>query len=165
MTALNTTLRAVALTAEAFAPFGQVLCGSGAATERKPFAAQVFNDRPGARANLTYMRIAPEARPIRIAQLERHPHSNQCFVPLAGTRQLVVVCPSDERGAPRLAGLQAFVAGAAQAVNYDAGVWHAPRMALNAPGEFVMLRWDDGGERDTELIALEAAVEVELPTT
>lgn len=154
--------RAVPLTADAFAPFGQVLQGSGAATERKPYASRMCNGRPHARPNMTYMRIAPEAGTIRIGVLERHPHSNQTFVPLNGTRQLIAVCPSGADGQPLVSGLKVFIASGAQAVNYDANVWHAPRMALNAPGEFVMFRWDDGSDLDTEVVELAAPIEVDL---
>ena len=156
-------LKPIALTREAFAPFGQVLQGSGACTERQPFAARMANGRSGAQPNLTYLRIAPEVGPIRIGVLERHVHSNQTFVPLNGTRQLVVVCPSAPDGRPLLEGLRAFVAEGSQAINYDANVWHAPRMALNAPGEFVMFRWDDGGPLDTETVELAQAIEIGAP--
>jgi ureidoglycolate lyase len=156
------TIKPRPLTPEAFAPYGQVLQGSGAATERKPFASRMHNARPQAQPNMTYMRIAPEGRTVRITVLERHPHSNQTFVPLNGTRQLVAVCPSLPDGQPRIEALQVFVAQGSQALNYDANVWHAPRMALNAPGEFVMFRWDDGSALDTELLQLAVPIDVDL---
>jgi ureidoglycolate hydrolase len=80
-----------------------------------------------------------------------------------GTRQLVAVCPSAPDGSPLASQLRVFVADGSQAVNYDADVWHAPRMALCAPGEFVMFRWDDGSALDTELRTLEVPIVVELP--
>ena len=150
------------LTAEAFAPFGQVLQGGGAASERREFAAAMHNGRPQARPNMTFMRIVPNTGPVTIAALERHPHSNQAFIPLNGTRQLVAVCPSTADGKPVVSELKVFVAEGSQAINYDANVWHAPRTALGAPGEFVMFRWDDGSAQDTELIELETAVVVDL---
>jgi ureidoglycolate lyase len=153
-------VQAQPLTAQAFAPFGQVLAGTGPATERKAFAARMHNGRPGAQPNMTYMKVAPEAGALTIRELERHPHSNQAFVPLNGTRQLIAVCPSGPDGQPLLAELQVFVSAGGQAINYDANVWHAPRMALTAPGEFVMFRWDDGSAGDTELVALESPVAV-----
>jgi ureidoglycolate lyase len=153
-------IKPIPLTPEAFAPFGQVLQGSGARSERQPFAARMVNGRADARPNLTYMKIEPEVGPIRIGVLERHVHSNQTFVPLNGTRQLVVVCPSAPDGRPLIEGLQAFVVEGSQAINYDANVWHAPRMALSGPGEFVMFRWDDGSPLDTELVELEPAIEI-----
>lgn len=152
----------VPLTAEGFAPFGQVLQGSGAPTERRPYASRMQNGRPHAKPNMTYMRVAPEGGRVRIRELERHPHSNQTFVPLNGTRQLVAVCPSTADGEPLLSELRVFVAEGSQAINYDANVWHAPRMALNAPGEFVMFRWDDGSELDTEMRELDSAIDIDM---
>lgn len=156
-------IRAERLTAEAFAPFGQVLQGTGAGAQRKPFASRMRNDRPAAQPNMTWMRVVPVAGSVRIDALERHPHSNQTFVPMNGTRHLVAVCPSAPDGSPLPSQLRIFVADGSQAVNYDADVWHAPRTALCAPGEFVMFRWDDGSALDTELRALEVPIVVELP--
>ena len=58
--------------------------------------------------------------------------------------------------------LEAFEASGAQAINYNANVWHAPRNAIGAPGELLMFRWDDGSEDDTELRTLEKPFTVEL---
>jgi ureidoglycolate lyase len=158
-----TTIRAVPLTAEAFAPFGQVLAASGPGPQRKPYASRMHNDRPHARPNMTYMRVAIETGTVKITALERHPHSNQTFIPLDGTRHLVAVCPSSADGRPLVPELRVFVAEGTQAINYDANVWHAPRTALSAPGEFVMFRWDDDTDADTELVPLADALQVELP--
>lgn len=143
------------LTAQAFAPFGQVIAGTGDGAERRPFLARMHNGRAQAQPNLTWMRIAPQPLPVTVTALERHPHSNQTFVPMSGTRQLVVVCPSNADGEPALSRARAFVASGGQGVNYDANVWHAPRVALCAPGEFAMFRWDDGGGEDTQLVELQ----------
>lgn len=153
----GTTVEIIAepLTERAFAPFGQVIAGTGDGAGRRPFLARMHNGRTQAQPNLTWMRIAPQPLPVTVTALERHPHSNQTFVPMNGTRQLVVVCPSDAHGAPLPAQARAFVAAGSQGVNYDANVWHAPRVALCAPGEFAMFRWDDGGGEDTELIELQ----------
>jgi ureidoglycolate lyase len=155
-------IKAVPLTAEAFAPFGQLLAGRGEGPERHEFAAEMQNLRPGARPNLTFMRVSVVGPAIPIGALERHPFSNQAFMPLSGTRHLVVVSPSTAEGEPDLRRIEAFEAGGAQAINYNANVWHAPRTAIGAPGELVMFRWDDGSENDTELRALETPFTVEL---
>lgn len=163
VTGLPRVVRARPLTAEAFAPYGQVLQGTGPATERCEFAARMHNGRAQAGANLTYMKVLPASGALLVRAVERHPHSNQTFVPLNGTRHLVAVCPSDAAGRPQVELLEVFVASGGQAVNYDANVWHAPRTALCAPGEFVMLRWDDGSDLDTELLPLATPIAVELP--
>lgn len=148
--------------AEAFAPFGQVLGGEGKKEERHPYAARMENLRPGAAANMTFMRVLPVTLPIRIKTLERHVYSNQTFIPLNGTRHLIAVCPSDENGQPVLSRLVAFSAKGSQAVNYNANIWHAPRTAISSPGEFVMFRWDADDEDDTELFEVDATIEVLL---
>jgi len=145
------------LNPEAFAPFGDVLTGLDAAggPERHEFAARFQNLRPDANPNLTFMRVPVADGDITIRALERHRFSNQVFVPLNGTYHLAVVCPSTPAGAPHISGLQAFIASGTQAINYAADVWHAPRTALSAPGEFIMFRWDDGSPADTELLPLD----------
>ncbi len=155
-------IKAVPLTTEVFALFGQVIAGRGEGPERHEFAADMQNLRPGARPNLTFMRVPVVGPAISIGALERHPFSNQAFMPLSGTRYLVVVCPSTAEGEPDLRGVGAFEANGSQAINYNANVWHAPRTAIGAPGELVMFRWDDGSEDDTELRLLETPITVEL---
>lgn len=152
------SLRAEPLTAEAFRPFGQVVAAGATATRsanqgtalRCDFAAHLHSDRAQARANLAVFRAAPRELPLVVRLLERHPRSSQLFVPMAAARYLVVVAPSLADGSPDLAGARAFVCGAAQAVNYDAGVWHHPIAALDQPTDLVMLAWEDGGAEDCQ---------------
>ena len=155
-------IKARPLTAEAFAPYGQVLMGFGQGPERHEFAATVDNRRADAKPNLTFIRGAVTAAPVMVKAMERHIHSNQVFVPLNGTRYLVAVCPSAADGGPDLSAMEVFVAGPGQAVNYDTGVWHAPNTTLAEPCEFVMLRHDDGGAEDTEMRPLDAPIEVDV---
>ena len=152
--------KAVPLTAEAFAPFGQVLEGNAEGPHRIEFMAKVFNDRDDAKLNVTWMRGKVATAPVTVKALERHPHSNQMFVPINGTKYLVAVCPSDADGNPDLSGIQVFVANGSQTVNYDAMVWHAPRETLGDPCEFIMTRWDNGSDVDTVLLTLDEPIEV-----
>lgn len=155
-------IHAIPLAPEPFSPFGQVIMGTGKAPERAAFAAKIENRRPEARLNLTYLHIHPVPGPVAIEAMERHPYSHQIFVPLNGTRHLIVVCPSTRAGEPDLSGLKAFTAEGFQTVNYYAGVWHAPRTAIGGAGEFIMLRWDDGSGNDEELRLLDAGIEITL---
>jgi ureidoglycolate lyase len=155
-------IKAEPLTSELFAPYGQVLMGVGEGSERHNFAADMENFRTGAKPNMTFMRVALSNLPARIETLEQHPHSNQVFIPLNGTNQLVAVCPSTSDGKPIVEKLSAFVSTGSQSINYNARVWHAPRMAISEPGEFIMFRWDDGGPEDTVHYSLDDPVTVEL---
>ena len=142
-------IKAEPLTPEVFARYGQVLMGTGEGPERHNFAADMENLRTDAKPNITFMRVALSKLPVCIETLEQHPSSNQAFIPLNGTGQLVAVCPSTPDGKPIVEKLTAFVSTGSQAINYNAKVWHAPRMAISEPGEFIMFRWDDGGPEDT----------------
>lgn len=139
-------MTAVPLTPEAFQGFGAVLMARGPRPQRDEFAAHMENRRHGAKANLTYLQVPP--RPAIIGAVERHTFSSQTFVPMNGARCLIAVCPSAADGG--------------QAVHYDAGTWHGPLCPLAAPGEFVMLRWDDGSDDDTELHPLDRPITVAI---
>ena len=160
------TIKAQPLTPEAFAPFGDVLMGldGSGAPERHEFAARFQNLRSDARPNLTFMRVPVKDGNIEFRTLERHPFSNQIFVPLNGTRYLVAACPTTQEDTPDFAGLQAFIVSGSQATNYHANVWHSPCVALGAPGEILMFRWDDGSPDDTELLTLDAEITVTMGT-
>lgn len=149
-------LQLAPLTQEAFAPYGQVLMAQDSAPERIEWAALVDNRRPEANANITYMSLEPESYPVRITMLERHPFSNQMFVPLNGTNYLVLICPSYQDGSPNFAASKAFHATGQQTVNYNVGIWHAPRLVLNDQGSFIMMRWDTKSAEDTEFLSLKA---------
>ena len=147
---------------ESFSSFGQVIMGNGKTPERVAFAAKIENHRTEARLNVTYLHINPVKGPVSIEAMERHPYSHQIFVPLNGTRHLVVVCPSTRDGEPILSELKAFTAEGSQTVNYYAGVWHAPRTAIGGSGEFIMMRWDDDSVDDEELRLLGTAIKINL---
>ncbi len=156
-------IQAAPLTSKDFAPFGQVLMAENEVPERKPWAARIDNLRPEAQANVTYMSLEPEHYPVKVMELERHRHSHQLFVPLINTVHLVVVCRSLPDGNPDLTSSRAFHASEGQSVNYNANVWHAPRMVLSKPGSFVMIRWDQGTAADTELLTLQQPLVVAEP--
>jgi ureidoglycolate lyase len=138
------------LTAEDFAPFGQVIPLRVPLLGRRAHAAALANRRPAAVPGLAVARVAPTAPPIRAAALERHPFSSQTFVPTDLERYIVVVCPADADGEPLVTRVLAFVAVATQGVSYAPGTWHHPMTVLDRPGEYVVLRWDDGTAADTE---------------
>lgn len=146
------------LSAQAFAPFGQVVSAGLAAgatanqgtAVRFDWSAALENLRPGARPNLAVFRSVARSLPFEVRLLERHPRSTQLFVPMVVDRFLVVVAPDDSRGEPDLERLCAFVCGPGQGVNYRAGSWHHPLIALGRDAEFAMLAWEDGTALDCE---------------
>ncbi|MFM9915628.1 MAG: ureidoglycolate lyase [Rhizobacter sp.] len=158
-------LSPVALTAEAFAPFGDVIEASEAAlhypinqgnTERFHDLAQV-DPGVGGRLVVSIFRAAPREMPFTVGVMERHPRGSQAFMPLFGggagnpsaRTYLVVVAP---RGpAPTARQLRCFVAQAHQGVNYAAGVWHHPLLALHETSDFLVLDREGPGDNCDEV--------------
>lgn len=162
------TLRTEPLTAQAFAPFGQVLqtpqsgdrnMNQGTAVRLDRCAALV-STRSDCPPNLAMVRSLPQAMPLKMRLLERHPCSSQAFIPLQCSRYLVIVAPTAADGRPDWAGLRAFVATAGQGINYAAGTWHHPFTALDTPADLAMLAWEDGSSRDCEEVPLPEPITV-----
>ncbi len=166
---------AEALTASAYAPFGDVVSAerddvaSKAANQgtaaRRDHLVDLANHRPHARLNVASFRCAPHpAWPRALALLERHPRSTQLFVPMNARRYVVVVALGDD--APDLSTARAFVATGTQGVSYRPGVWHHPMIALDAPTDFACFVWEDGSTDDCDVRPLDAdAVIVTLAET
>lgn len=153
-------LRASPLTAEAFQPFGAVI--EHCSVERRHVIEADFS-RPGRdlRQAIWVSRLTEHCSlPIAINQLERHPHSQQAFIPLLGKPFLVICCPDLADGAPDISGARAFVAGPHQGVIYHRNVWHAGLQVLDAPAEFVVVMAVSGGQDDI-MVDLDMALRIE----
>jgi len=141
------------LTREAFAPFGDVIGATGAAsypinngsTIRFHDLARVETAGRGARTLVSIFRGRAFALPVEIAMMERHPLGSQAFMPLSDRPFLIVVAP-DEGGKPGEP--VAFVvrpdAGGSRGVNYHRNVWHHPLLSLQGASDFLVV--DRGGE-------------------
>lgn len=166
-------MNAEALTPEKFKPFGDVVsaglrAGSSAnqgTALRFDWSAELTNTRAGAKPNLAVFRSTPQPLPFQVKLLERHPHSTQAFLPLICARFLVVVAPTAANGGPDVNGLRAFVCLPGQGINYRAGTWHHPIIALDVPAEFAMLAWEDGTKADCEERPLSTPIEVTVPAS
>lgn len=163
-------VKAVPLSAAAFSPFGDVVSaglreGSSAnqgTAVRFDWAAGLQNLRDGAKPNLAVFRSTPQPLPFTVKLLERHPFSSQAFLPMICRRFLVCVAPSRADGGPDVDALQAFVCGPGQGVNYRAGTWHHPIVALESAAEFAMLAWEDGTRGDCEERPLDPDARVQI---
>lgn len=131
-----------ALTAEAFAPFGDVLEATGAfrlindglCRRHHDLARLDFgSDAAGGRAGLSIFDAEPRSLPYDFDLIERHPEGSQAFVPLSGQPFLVIVA-SGPADTPR-----AFLTNGRQAVNLHRGTWHGVLTPLAAPGLFAVI--------------------------
>jgi ureidoglycolate lyase len=160
------------LTAEAFAPFGQLIALPKGGGRPSDFGAQVRFDHTGtlenrrsdaAKPNLAVVQVAASVGPYRIDMMERHEYSSQAFIALDVARFLTIVAPNLPDGAPDIANLRAFVGGPGQGINYKAGTWHFPLIALERAGVFSLLMWEDGSTDDCGIVAIENGPSVIAP--
>ncbi len=138
------------LTADAFAPFGDVIETAGHAprsinqgtTQRYHDLARIDVDQDEGRPLLSVFVTQPQTLPLRITMIERHKLGSQAFVPLDGADFLVVVAAQGDD--PKPGDLRAFLAANGQGVNYAPGVWHHPVIALGHETRFLVI--DRGAE-------------------
>jgi len=137
------------LTADAFAPFGQVIELAGAThypinkgmTERYHDLARIELGGVHARPLLSLFRGQPYQLPLSLSLVERHPLGSQAFYPLSNNPWLVIVA-EDESGTPTR--LRAFSPAAGQGVNIAMNTWHGVLTPLEAESDFLVV--DRGGD-------------------
>ena len=93
--------------------------------------------------------------------MERHALGSQAFVPLTGSRLLLVVSAPNVGSEP--GDLAAFVSDGRQGVNYHRGTWHHPLVALDAGAEFLVIERTGPGVNLEEWLPPDPVI-VELPT-
>ncbi|MDP4893390.1 ureidoglycolate lyase [Cypionkella sp.] len=132
-----------ALTAAAFAPYGDVLDATGDFRLINAGLCQRHHDRArldfGAeldaanRAGISIFQAQPRALPYAFDLIERHPEGSQAFLPMSQHPFLVIVADSPQ-AKPR-----AFLSNGAQGINLHRGTWHGVLTPLHAPGLFAVV--------------------------
>ncbi len=140
-------LVAAPLTADAFAPFGDVLEGPFT-LGRVAADRSLESRRSDLPLSLSLVLKPPSPLPIASTTMERHPVSSQSFIPMDAGRWLAVVAPRDARGGPDMSNAKAFLARPGQGITYGADVWHHPFTVLDRPGLFAVLAWKTGTPED-----------------
>ena len=147
---------AIPLTAEAFAPYGDVIEASeqaqamainyGQTTRFHDLARIDVADEDG-HAITSIFRGRPLDPPV-LKIVERHPLGSQAFVPLSGRPYLVAVAPPGDFDPAKLT---VFRATAGQGVNYAKGVWHHYLLPLEAESDFLVIDREGPGENLDEI--------------
>lgn len=146
------TLNAEPLSAEAFAPFGDVL-DLPQTPGRLYYNDALANLRPAANASLSLSLRAPSpALPLQATVMERHRYSSQSFVPLDVDQYLVLVAPHQADGGPDMAQARAFLARGDQGVSYRADTWHHGLTVFGRPARFAVFMWLAGDAGDEEFV-------------
>jgi ureidoglycolate lyase len=135
-------ISARALSAEEFAPFGDVLETAGEPDKiiNQGLCGR-FHDRakldfgPGGRAGISLFSAVPRSLPYRLEMVERHPDGSQAFVPMHQNPWLVIVAGAGDRPGT----IRAFLAAPGQGVNLHRGTWHGVLTPLREPGLFAVV--------------------------
>ena len=148
-------LSALPLTAQAFAPYGDLIEAGSSAThypindghaERYHDLARIDTGEGGGRTLLNIFRARARPLPLALSVMERHCLGSQAFMPMAQQRFLVVVAPAGP--APGPDDLRCFVANPGQGVNYARGTWHHPLLAIDADCDFLVIDRGGPGAKD-----------------
>ncbi|MEP1587517.1 MAG: ureidoglycolate lyase [Tateyamaria sp.] len=141
-------IRCQPLTAQAFAPFGDVLeCAGEPDKLINAGLCGRFHDRAqmdfgDGRAGISLFQAQPRSLPYTLDLMERHPDGSQAFIPMSQHSFLVTVA-LDEGGTPGTP--LAFLTTPGQAINLHRGTWHGVLTPLHAPGLFAVVdRIGDG---------------------
>ena len=162
-------LQPVPLTAERFAPYGDVISGAAAGSKMNEARFERYDDLAsididssgGGRVSMSIARSrTATAFPYHFDLVERHPLGSQAFVPLGVFSFVIVVAPPGESVEPD--NLRAFVTNGKQGINYHRGTWHMPLIA-NAPGQEFLVIDRSPGDGNCEELVLDQVVVLAAP--
>ena len=142
---MSETILIEPLTAEAFAPFGDVIDNStapdqminGGRCARHHDLARLDFDGIG-RAGISVFHGQPYSLPHTLDLVERHPLGSQTFLPMSDSPYLAIVA-RDEGGKP--VAPRAFLAKATQGINILRNVWHGVLTPLEREALFGVVDW------------------------
>ena len=155
------------LTAQAFAPFGDVIEARGAPDllinqgRCGRFHDRARLDFADGRAGLSLFDAEARSLPLSLDMLERHPLGSQAFVPLDPVPMMICVA-QDNDGQPVKP--RAFLSQPGQAVNLLRGVWHGVLTPIGGQGRFVVIdRVGEGNNLEEHWFDKPFTVEGPLP--
>lgn len=137
-------IRAQALTAESFRPFGEVLETSGQVpehinqgnTQKYANLADISISMDG-KVQFSIYRSSAVELPFHIRLMERHPLGSQLFYPLHQQPFPVIVAPANAM--PDAASIQAFITNGQQGINLHTNVWHHYQLTLGQASEYIVI--------------------------
>ncbi|MGJ8590468.1 MAG: ureidoglycolate lyase [Yoonia sp.] len=140
---MSRVIKVEPLTADAFAPFGDVVDASGSPDKmingglcgRHHDLAKLDFGTDG-RAGISVFNAQARSLPYTLDLLERHPEGSQAFIPMTAAPFLVIAAPDNDGipGTPR-----AFMTAPHQGINFARGTWHGVLTPLATPGIFAVI--------------------------
>lgn len=130
------------ISAEAFAPFGDLLCIDGEPDKviNQGLCGR-YHDRArlefgGAKAGISLFHAELRHLPLELDMMERHPLGSQAFIPMQDAPFLVIVA-RDDKGRPDAP--VAFVTNAHQGINFHRNTWHGVLTPIAGAGIFAVV--------------------------
>lgn len=130
------------LSADAFAPFGDVLNVDGEPDRLinqglcGRYHDQAQMDFADARAGISLFKAQLRSLPYTLDMMERHPEGSQAFLPM-DVHPFLVIVAADDGGRPGQP--QAFLTHTGEGVNYHRNVWHGVLTPLVGNGLFAVV--------------------------
>lgn len=155
------TISVEPVTAQSFAPFGQLLLPRSPKETRLDLFEELANLRENARPRMSLIAIDPTTLPFEAIEMERHVFSSQTFVPQECKGYLLLVAPHASDGQPDMASAKAFQVPGSIGINYHANTWHHPVTVLGRRARFVVLTFVDGTPNDEQFVSLSEPVKIE----
>ena len=144
------TLHPQLLSAKNFAPYGQVIEAAEQSNNQMNGTFARFDDlafidpkeqlssEDQSQPSISIVRSQiPTLLPHRFNLVECHPLCSQAFIPRSQFQFYVVVAPPSSEVQAK--DLRAFVTNGKQGINYLAGTWHMPLIALAPDQEFLVI--------------------------
>ena len=135
---MTRTLKTEPLTAQSFAPFGDVLDATGDYRLINQGQCQRHHNRAAldfteAQPGISIFQAQPRSFPYTLTLIERHPKGSQAFIPMTQNPFLIITA-TDPAATPR-----AFLSNGAQGINLHKGTWHGVLTPLHEPGLFAVI--------------------------
>ncbi|MFT4769007.1 MAG: ureidoglycolate lyase [Glaciecola sp.] len=133
------------LTAEAFAPFGELIDAqtpceqypiNEGLTQRHHALAAVDCAKDGGAPVLSLFRAQAIETNFVLRSMERHPLGSQAFINTSGNTYAIVVA---RPGILDEDAIQGFLATGSQSISYHRGTWHHYLLALHTASDFVVV--------------------------
>ncbi|KAJ9107196.1 hypothetical protein QFC19_002856 [Naganishia cerealis] len=188
-------VEALPLTYEAFLPYGQVIQafsgptaapkgiakttanqGTACKYHKMALVEDLFKNKQDKKTSIGVIRSQPRVSTgseVDITVLERHPLTNQAFVPLGestgsgtsiggakmakGSYVVMVALPDTTPGQPDLSTLRVFTVPSSQGISFNAGIWHNPLMTADKQMDFACIESFDAqtNKVDTDFYRVE----------
>ena len=133
------------LTAETFAPFGEVIQRQGVTpqsindgrTQKFADLARIDTAEEGGETTVHLYRSQAVTLPFLVERMERHPLGSQAFMPLHQQPFPVIVAPPGDD--PEVQAIRGFISNGEQGINLHKGVWHHYLVSLSGICNYLVI--------------------------